>query len=67
MVGYGSCGDCIDSCGMTAKIGPARAWSCFETVPYVSCVLLFVLDGSVMTSLTVIASAGDGTTNFNIL
>ena len=67
MVGYGSCGDRLDFCVVTAKIGFAVAWSCFETVPYFSCVLLFVLDGSVMTSLTVIASAGDGTTNFNIL
>ena len=67
MVGYGSCGDCLDFCVMTAKIGLARAWSCFETVPCFACVFLFVLDGSVMTSLTVIASAGDGTTNFNIL
>ena len=60
MVGYGSCCDSLDSCAVTA-------WSCIETVPCFACVLLFVLDGSVMTSLTVIASAGDGTTNFNIL
>ena len=54
MVGYGSCGDRPDSCAVTAKIGLARAWSCFETVPC----LAFVLDGSVMTSLTVIDCFG---------